>query len=159
MRILLRMERAADLPPPRAVSGIHIRSYSPERDHAGIPALYGAAFEDDPWPPTWDAFDEFDPDGAFVAETDDGDLAGFVIAFPRHDHGYISVVAVQPDHRRQGIATSLVCRAAEYLEEQGVATIRIDAFGDSPPAVATYHRLGFRVYDLQEDTADEEPTH
>lgn len=70
------------------------------------------------------------------------------MSFRREDFGYVSVVAVQPDFQRRGIARALVGRAARHLRSLGLELVRIDAFGDSPPAVAAYWSLGFRIYDI-----------
>ena len=92
--------------------------------------------------------------GVFVAE-DGGDLVGFSICFRRGEHGYVSVVAVVPTHRRRGIASALVGRAVGYLRSAGVATVRIDAYVDALAAVATYRSLGFEVYErVDDDHAD-----
>ncbi len=154
-RILLRMETTTDLAPQSAIPGITVRPWQPGPDHARIPRIYAAAFGRDPWPDDWDCFDEFDPNGVFVADATDGP-AGFVISFAREDFGYISVVAVAPEYRRRGIASALVAAAADYLAGLELATVRIDAYEDSPAAVATYRSLGFEVYDLCEDP-DAEP--
>jgi len=160
VRVLLRMQRPLDLAPPAPVPGIVVRPYEREHDHHRIPLVFGAAFDRDPWPDDWDRFPEFDPDGVFVAEAGEaGEAAGYAICFRRRDFGYISVVAVTPGRQRRGIASALVRRAAEYLRALGLGTVRIDAYGDSTPAVATYRSLEFTVYDvlLEETAAGAEP--
>ena len=89
-----------------------------------------------------------------MAETG-ASVAGFAICFRRGEAGYLSVVAVRPPQQRRGIASALVRRAAGYLSSLGLAAVRIDAWGDSPPAVATYLHLGFKVYDARIE--DEDP--
>jgi ribosomal-protein-alanine N-acetyltransferase len=112
--------------------------------------VYAAAFDADPWPDDWDAFEEYDPEGVFIAE-EHGEAIGFAICFRRGDHGYISVVAVVPEARRRGVASALVTRAGCYLSSLGMDRVRIDAYEDSPAAVATYRNLGFDVYAAVED--------
>jgi ribosomal-protein-alanine N-acetyltransferase len=144
------MQRSAETIEPVMIPGVVVRRWDRERDHRRIRAVYGAAFGHEPWPDDWDAFDQFDPDGVFVAEIS-GDAAGFVICFRRGDYGYISVVGVVPEHRRRGIASALVGRAVGYLRSLGVHAVRIDVYVDAPAAVATYRSLGFRVYETAED--------
>ncbi len=154
-RTLLRMQRELDLGPPRAIPGVTVSSYEPSRDHPRIPAVFSAAFARPPWPEDWDGFAEFDPAGVFVADDAEAGAVGFAICFQRDDFGYVSVVAVVPDHQRRGIASVLVRRAAEYMRSRGLATVRIDAWEDSVPAVAAYRSLGFTVYEeREEDDAD-----
>jgi RimJ/RimL family protein N-acetyltransferase len=50
------------------------------------------------------------------------------------------MVLVDPDHRRRGIATSLMERALAYLRILGVRTIKLDATPEGRPV---YERLGF----------------
>jgi len=160
VRVLLRMQRPLGLAPPGPVPGIVVRPYERAHDHHRIPLIFAAAFDRDPWLDDWDRFPEFDPDGVFVAEAgDDGEAAGYAICFRRRDFGYISVVAVTPDRQRRGIASALVRRAAGYLRTLDLGTVRVDAYGDSPPAVATYRSLEFTVYDvlLEEDDAGADP--
>jgi mycothiol synthase len=149
-RTMLRMQRAAETIDPLMIPGVVVRRWDRERDHHRIPDVYAAAFGHEPWPDDWDAFDQFDPDGVFVAETDE-EAVGFCICFRRGDLGYISVVGVVPQHRRRGIASALVGRAVGYLRSRGVETVRIDVYVDAPAAVAAYRSLGFRVYETVED--------
>lgn len=151
-RLLLRMERGTDLLVPREPDEVKIRRYSASRDHLAIRQLYGAAFNDEPWPDDWHEFAEFDPNGVFVARAPSG-MAGYVISFQRNDFGYISVVAVRPEHQRCGVAGALLGAAVGYLRGLGLETVRIDAYGDSPAAVATYWSLGFRIYDIALEAA------
>jgi ribosomal protein S18 acetylase RimI-like enzyme len=147
---MLRMQRSADVLEPVMVPGVAVRRWDRSRDHARIPGVYGSAFGHDPWPEDWDAFDDFDPDGVFVAEAG-GEAVGFALCFRRADHGYISVVAVVPSHRRRGIASALVGRAVGYLRSLQADTVRIDAYADAPAAVAAYRSLGFEVYETVVD--------
>jgi predicted N-acetyltransferase YhbS len=53
---------------------------------------------------------------------------------------WIGMVLVDPDYRRQGIATALMETALDYLERRGVATIKLDASAAGRPV---YERFGF----------------
>lgn len=153
-RMLLRMERKVEgldrLPP----TGYRIVSYHPVFHHSAIPAIYGSAFDEEPWSSDWHNFEEFNPEGAFLAvEEASGRFVGFVLCFQRSDCGYISVVAVDPRHQRLGLASALVSTAVGYLGSLGLNQVRIDAWEGSPPAVRCYESLGFTVFErrLEDD--------
>jgi ribosomal protein S18 acetylase RimI-like enzyme len=146
MTRLLRMERTTALPVLSPPAGICILPYCADLHQEYIPSLYAASFGEDPWPADWDQFDEFDPQGVFLAVEEEP--VGFAICFRRSDFGYISVVAVLPAYRRRGIASALVGTAIRYLRSLGLDTVRIDAYEASVPAVRTYEQLGFRVFDV-----------
>ena len=98
----------------------------------------------------------FDPNGAFVAADErTAEVVGYVLSFRRRDQGYISVVAVAPGWRRQGIGAALVRTAVNYLRGLGLQTIKIDAYADAAPAVNLYSKLGFRIEETFEDDGDE----
>ncbi len=149
------MELHGNLRASTAPEGVVIRPYAKERHHEVIRALYAEAFEDTPWPPDWDGIPQFDPRGVFVAEDKITAVAvGYVISFRRRDIGYISVLAVIPAYRRRGIAQALIWAATDYLHALNIASIQVDAFTDSIPAVSLYETVGFRVIRTYEDFVD-----
>jgi ribosomal-protein-alanine N-acetyltransferase len=136
-------------PLPRSIS---IERYSRTQHSDQVRHVFGQALKDEPWPQDWDSFEEFDPKGVFVAQHHPTDeLVGYVISFKRRDMGYISVVAVIPAFRRQGIASALIRAAIGYLHSLHLSTVKIDAFADSIPAVETYKSLGFEAENVSED--------
>jgi ribosomal protein S18 acetylase RimI-like enzyme len=146
------MRRTADLPSPTGIEGIELVPYQFDRYHDPIPILYGEAFGEAPWTEDWDKFDEFDPEGVFLAiATQTQRAIAFIISFQRQDFGYISVVAVAPAHRRQGVATALIQRVAEHWRSKGLTSLRIDVYADNLAAVRAYETLGFRVYETREE--------
>ena len=153
-RMLLRMEKVIGELDRRIPPGYRIDSYHPARHHAVIPAIFGEAFGKEPWSSDWHAFEEFNPEGAFLAvEVASGAGVGFVLCFQQNEYGYISVVAVNPARQRIGLASALVSAAVHYLGSLGLETVRIDAWEDSSPSVACYESLGFTVFErrLEED--------
>jgi len=147
-RMVLSDEGQVSTPPTR----VQICAYNPQGHHDLIPSVYALSFAEPPWPADWEAFAEFDPNGAFVAQdVKTAQVIGFVVSFRRNDHGYISVVAVVPEYHRQGIGSALVSAAIAYLRGLGLYTIRIDAFVDAPPAFNLYRKLGFQVEKTFED--------
>jgi GNAT superfamily N-acetyltransferase len=73
----------------------------------------------------------------------DGDrLVGFVnVAWDGGVHAFLLDTTVHPDHQRQGIATSLVRRAAGLARERGAHWLHVDF---EPHLEAFYRGGGFR---------------
>lgn len=86
-------------------------------------------------------------DHALVAEQDDevvGFLFGFMVNRPEPT-GYIHMVGIHPDHRREGIGKQLYAAFTERCAELGMKRLKTIAFlGDEGPEA--FHRaLGFDV--------------
>lgn len=73
-----------------------------------------------------------------------GGLTGYVL--PKFERAcrevYLYDLAVDHDHRRQGLATALIERLKTLAAERGIAGIFVQAHRDDGPAVALYARLG-----------------
>ena len=137
---------------PRPYASFDIEPYSRSRHHNEIRRIYGEAFEKEPWPESWDSFEEFDPKGIFLAQDSSSrQWIGFVVSFERDGYGYISVVAVIPPFQRRGIASALVRKAIEYFRSLHLRTVKIDAYVESTAAVETYKSLGFVVESTFDD--------
>ncbi len=138
----------AQLPDPQLPPNITIVPYDPALHHEVVPQVYAAAFGEAPWPADWEAIPEFDPGGVFLAITkQDRAAVGFVVSFMRREFGYISMVAVLPGWRRQGIASALIAAAASYLRTKNPAYLRIDVETGNVAAVKAYEKLGFKIKD------------
>ena len=59
------------------------------------------------------------------------------------DWGFIQGLGVHPDHRRQGIATSLVMRAEELILERGMTEVMIYVDKDKPENKEFWAQLGY----------------
>ncbi|MDA8371428.1 MAG: GNAT family N-acetyltransferase [Nocardiopsaceae bacterium] len=81
-----------------------------------------------------------------VAEVD-GEVTGFVAVRIDQDSrlGEIHMIAVDPDHQRQGIGARLTDAAATRMKTLGMEAAMIDTGGDPghAPARRTYERAGF----------------
>jgi len=135
---------------------VDIAPLTGQNDIAAVARLYGAAFNEEPWPADWPDFAGFDAGGVFLAR-DRGELVGFVVSFvrpQRPDQGYISVVATAPSYRRRGIATALIHSAVERLWRRGCQEVMIDVAAQNLPARGAYEQCGFRV--AQELVCEEE---
>src|SRR5690349_10436937 len=94
----------------------------------------------------WQRLLALEPNGCFAA-VKDGRLAGTTTTTTYgNELAWIGMVLVDPQQRRQGIATRLMNVALEYLKEK-VATVKLDATAEGKPL---YERLGFRVESVLE---------
>jgi len=89
----------------------------------------------------WMRYLAFEPEGCFVAVRG-GIVCGTVIA-QRYgtDLGWIGMVLVDPEHRHQSIGTRLLDRGLDFLDRQGIETVKLDA---TPEARSLYLARGFK---------------
>ncbi|MDG2389914.1 MAG: GNAT family N-acetyltransferase [Planctomycetaceae bacterium] len=90
----------------------------------------------------WERLLTHQPEGCFLAEWN-GESAG-VVTTTIHggELGWIGMMLVHPIFRRRGIATALIERCLNYLEQQQVQCIKLDA---TPAGTPVYECLGFRT--------------
>jgi predicted N-acetyltransferase YhbS len=89
----------------------------------------------------WRRFLALGPEGAFVALSD-GRIVGSVTTCCFDAVGWIAMLLVEPARRGAGIGRRLLVRALEYLDAQGVRSVRLDATAAGRPL---YESLGFNV--------------
>ena len=77
-----------------------------------------------------------------VAEADDG-VAGYIGSQTVLGESDMMNVAVHPDHRRKGIAESLVLSLVNDLKTQGSHCLTLEVRASNDPAIALYEKLGF----------------
>ncbi len=58
-------------------------------------------------------------------------------------HPYVLMLYVAPDHRRRGIATTLLMVAETWAQQQGHGQITLQVFSDNQAAQALYQSLGY----------------
>jgi len=83
----------------------------------------------------------------FLAAEADGKLVGTTIVADRGKLSSISVVMVDPDCRRRGIATRLMTRALEYVRQRGKARAVLGVLSTNVPAIDMYVKLRFRAFE------------
>lgn len=96
---------------------------------------------------------------AFVALSDDGEAVGYMVTryFDRaptalhHRRRYLEIdqIAVDPDHRRGGIARALVTRAREEAEARGTTWIHLATWAFNVGAQAFFESEGFTPRTVQ----------
>lgn len=87
---------------------------------------------------------------SWIAETTDGRLAGFVVAFISQDDpatGYVHMIGADPNHRRAGIGRALYERVFEDLGGRGVRRVTAITWPGNRRSVAFHRAIGFRVDD------------
>lgn len=111
----------------------------------------------DPW--IYQSFKEALKD-LFIVYDVDGEVVGFLIACCRETatKSTILKVAVFPDHRGRGIATTLLAAVVEELKPTSVEEVELIVDVDRPGAIRLYERAGFkidRVVDMDYDNSEE----
>lgn len=82
--------------------------------------------------------------GIFLVALDAGGIpVGYVGCQTVLDEGYITNVAVCPDHRRQGIAALLLQELAHRAVSQRLAFVTLEVRVSNAPAIALYEKAGY----------------
>jgi GNAT superfamily N-acetyltransferase len=88
----------------------------------------------------WNRFLEASPEGCFVVE-ENGLVCGTATTICYEDRfAWIGMVLVDPQYRKQGIGTQLLKKTIEYLDQQKIPTMKLDA---TPQGRPLYEKLGF----------------
>jgi len=88
----------------------------------------------------WRRLLRLEPQGCFVGCLNERIIASITTTTYGKDLAWIGMVIVDPEYRRQGIATQLMRAGLDYLKEQGIATVKLDATPAGRPA---YQALDF----------------
>jgi ribosomal protein S18 acetylase RimI-like enzyme len=150
-RMGLRLEDLEDRP-DTAPAGLRLRSLEVERDAVALHALDAASFAGAPdyLPESLQAFREehlgahdLDPNLSCVAELG-WQIAGFLLArrWTEAPVGFVDILAVHPDHQREGIGTSLLAEAFGLFRAAGLEEAQLGVASTNPRALALYERLG-----------------
>lgn len=88
----------------------------------------------------------------------DGTILGFVLYWMVIDEVHLLILAVDPPHRRQHLATDLVAALERYASAEGAVLIDLEVRPSNRAARALYRELGFaevgrrpRYYNNDED--------
>jgi len=91
---------------------------------------------------------------SFVAEDEEGDLAGFLCGFlsqTNPEEAYIHFVGVSPEYRGEGVGRTLYERFFEEVRHQGRTVVRCVTSPINQESVAFHEALGFEVDRVAED--------
>ncbi len=125
--LVLRRPTAAD---HRPVVGVVDEWWGGRKIRAILPRLWFEHFSGSSW----------------IAETDDGRLAGFLVGFRSPDHpgeAYIHMVGTDPNRRRHGIGRALYQAFLDDMATAGVQQVHAVTWPGNRVAVAFHRALGF----------------
>ena len=86
-----------------------------------------------------------------AAESESGELLGYVGMMTVLDEGYISNVAVAPEQRRQGIADALIAALLERATLRDLSFVTLEVREHNGPAIALYAKHGFAPVGLRKN--------
>ncbi len=92
--------------------------------------------------------DDYSPDCVAVTALSDGETVGIAILLRDHDTIEIINLAVDEDHRRRGIASTLLERAIEYSRDNRVRRLVIRTASTSTQQLLLYQKVGFRFSEI-----------
>jgi tRNA threonylcarbamoyladenosine biosynthesis protein TsaB len=111
--------------PPADLATLHAASFDQPWDEASLRALLAGP-------------------GVFVlAASQDGRMAGFVLARAAGGEAELLTLAVMPSARRRGLGCALVRAAAGHAATLGADSLFLEVGTENPAALALYARLGF----------------
>jgi ribosomal protein S18 acetylase RimI-like enzyme len=87
------------------------------------------------------------PDLFLVGELDGRVVATVMAGFEGH-RGWLNYLAVDPPHRRKGLAREIVAAAESLLRESGCPKINLQIRTSNQDVVAFYRRLGYTQDDV-----------
>lgn len=79
----------------------------------------------------------------FIAAVEDEKVLGYVGMMYIIDEGYISNVAVAPEHRRQGIADALILELLSRCLSLDLSFVTLEVRERNAPAISLYEKHGF----------------
>lgn len=82
---------------------------------------------------------------------DDGQVLGYVGMMYVLDEGYISNVAVSPEHRRLGIADTLINALIDRANEKDLSFVTLEVRKSNVPAIELYIKNGFSEVGLRKN--------
>lgn len=80
----------------------------------------------------------------FLVAEQGGAVLGYVGLMYVLDEGYISNVAVSPEHRRQGIGETLIAELMRRAARLGLTFLTLEARASNAPAIRLYEKMNFR---------------
>lgn len=92
----------------------------------------------------WQRFLNCEPDGCFVGEWQGTPAATATTICYGPDLGWIGMLLVHPDRRRNGLGSALLQHAIDHLHNRGTRCIKLDA---TPLGRPLYERFGFQAED------------
>jgi len=117
-----------------------------EADLDAVVALEAASFTN-PWTRdslVWELANS-DVTRVYLLRDDAGQVAAFCTCWVIFDELHINTLAVAPDSRRQGLATTLLEHVLAEAARAGATKATLEVRASNTAALALYERLGFHV--------------
>ena len=80
-----------------------------------------------------------------VAVADSNEIVGTVMAGYEGHRGWITYLAVAPEHRRHGVGRALMREAERLLRLEGCPKINLQVRASNADVIAFYRAIGFQV--------------
>ena len=118
------------------------------RHFAGVDALWREVFPDDP---PWNRAEMAIPaklavqPELFLVALDGERVVGSVMGGYDGHRGWIYALAVEPSHRRRGIATALLRAIEQHLAAAGCGKVNLQVRASNTGPIAFYEALGYTV--------------
>ncbi len=124
--------------------------FAAEPDIPALIALVNAAYQVEKFFKIGERTDETElrellAKGRFLLLEEARQPIGCVYLEQRGDRGYFGMLAVSPDHQKQGIGTRLIAAAEEFFREQGCREIELTVVDKRTELPPLYERFGYRV--------------
>ena len=87
----------------------------------------------------------------WLVADDDGSVLGYIGSQTVMGESDMMNVAVHPDHRKQGIATSLIVGLVEELRKQGSHSLTLEVRASNDNAIQLYQMLDFQQVGLRKN--------
>lgn len=113
-------------------------------------ALYVPRIGKEPAPMVADFMAQIEAGQVHVIEPD-GQLAGFIVLYPRGDHLHVENVAVVPERQGQGLGGALLAFAEAEAKRRGLAAIELYTNVKMTENLALYPQLGYRETGRREE--------
>lgn len=84
---------------------------------------------------------------AFFGIHDGGDLIAVILATHDGRKGWLNRLAVDPRHRRRGLAVALIRHAEDYLKEQDIQIIGALIEDWNKQSLALFEKCGYMLHD------------
>ena len=115
-----------------------------------VAALEAICFRD-PWSEASVRSELTNPLSLWLVAIENDMVAGYVGSQTVLDESDMMNVAVHPDHRRRGIAESLVTALCDSLKQKGSSSLTLEVRSSNLGAIALYEKLGFTQVGLRKN--------
>ena len=105
----------------------------------------------DPWSEKSVASELNNPLSFWLVAEDAGKVLGYVGSQTVMDETDMMNIAVHPDHRRMGIANSLIAELIEGLKRRGSRMLTLEVRASNASAISLYMRSGFQQVGLRKN--------